>query len=145
LVYFECGLCSVQPRDWCMHAATITKGSPVHVAPACVGSGEGSDHFGSDVRSHFLHFCKSLFLGLAHDLMVTWQQLYRCTRTPLHAAIIIITFYLPCCLRYGYVNLKAQCLSFCFSFLCISILLGKSISLETVSLRTGIFSFYHSS
>ena len=27
------------------------KGSPVHVAPACVGSREGSDHFGSIVQS----------------------------------------------------------------------------------------------
>jgi hypothetical protein len=25
----------------------IKKGSPVHIAPACAGSGEGSDHFGS--------------------------------------------------------------------------------------------------
>jgi hypothetical protein len=25
--------------------------SPVHVAPVCVGSGEGSNHFGSYVRS----------------------------------------------------------------------------------------------
>jgi hypothetical protein len=36
-------------------------GSPVHVAPACVGAGEGSDHFGSYVCNLSLHFCKRLF------------------------------------------------------------------------------------
>jgi hypothetical protein len=30
------------------------KGSPVHVAPSCAGSGEGSDHFGSYVHTIFL-------------------------------------------------------------------------------------------
>jgi hypothetical protein len=40
------------------------KGSPVHVAPACAGSGEGSDHFMSYVSNLSLHFCKSLFHGL---------------------------------------------------------------------------------
>jgi hypothetical protein len=39
------------------------KGSPVRVAPACIGSGEGSDHFGSYVCILSLHFCKRLFLG----------------------------------------------------------------------------------
>jgi hypothetical protein len=29
-----------------MSVLTLKKGSPVHVAPACAGSGEGSDHFG---------------------------------------------------------------------------------------------------
>ena len=37
------------------------KGNLVHVAPACAGSKEGSDHFGSIVRSLSLHFCKRLF------------------------------------------------------------------------------------
>jgi hypothetical protein len=48
------------------------KGSPVHVAPACAGSGEGSDHFGSYVRSLYLHFCKRLFPGL--DPTTSWSQ-----------------------------------------------------------------------
>jgi hypothetical protein len=52
------------------------KGSPVHVAPSCVGSGEWSDHFRPYVRSSSVHLCKSLFSG-THDLMVTRQQLYR--------------------------------------------------------------------
>jgi hypothetical protein len=38
----------------------LVSGSPVHVAPACAGS----DHFGSDVCSLSLHFCKRLFPGL---------------------------------------------------------------------------------
>jgi hypothetical protein len=33
------------------HDALNYIGSPVHIAPACVGSVEGSDHFGSYVRS----------------------------------------------------------------------------------------------
>jgi hypothetical protein len=59
------------------------EGSLVHVAPACAGSGEGSDHFGSYVRSLYLHFCKRLFPRRTHDLMATRQQLYCCVRTPL--------------------------------------------------------------
>jgi hypothetical protein len=39
------------------------KGSPVHVAPACAESEEGSDHFGSYVCSLPLHFFKRLFPG----------------------------------------------------------------------------------
>jgi hypothetical protein len=35
------------------------RGQPV--APACTGSGGGSDHFGSYVRSLSLHFCMRLF------------------------------------------------------------------------------------
>jgi hypothetical protein len=54
----------------------------VHVAPACAGSREGSDRFGSYVRSLSLHFCKRLFPG-THDLMVTRQQLYCRARAPL--------------------------------------------------------------
>jgi hypothetical protein len=33
----------------------------VHIAPSCTGSVEGSDHFGSYVRSLSLHFFKRLF------------------------------------------------------------------------------------
>jgi hypothetical protein len=36
----------------------------VHVASACARSREGFDHFGFDVRSLSLHFCKGLFPGL---------------------------------------------------------------------------------
>jgi hypothetical protein len=38
----------------------VLKGSPVHTAPACAGSGEELDHFCSYVRSISLQFCKSL-------------------------------------------------------------------------------------
>jgi hypothetical protein len=41
----------------------IKKGSPVHIALACAGFGEGSDHFRSYVRSISLHLCKRLFPG----------------------------------------------------------------------------------
>jgi hypothetical protein len=44
----------------------------VHVAPACTGSEEGSDHFGSYARNLYLHFYKRLFLGLKP--MTTWSQ-----------------------------------------------------------------------
>jgi hypothetical protein len=43
---------------------TRERGSLVHVVPACAGSGEGSNHFGSYVRSLSLHFGKRLFPGL---------------------------------------------------------------------------------
>jgi hypothetical protein len=43
----------------------------VHIAPACVGSVEGFDYFGSNVRNIFLHFCKR-FSGL--ELMTSWSQ-----------------------------------------------------------------------
>jgi hypothetical protein len=43
----------------------------VHVAPACVGLGEGSDHFGSYGCNLPLHFCK-MFLGL--EPMTSWSQ-----------------------------------------------------------------------
>jgi hypothetical protein len=43
---------------------TTLKDSPVHVAPACARSREGSDHFGSYVCSLSLHFCKRLSPGL---------------------------------------------------------------------------------
>jgi hypothetical protein len=48
------------------------KGIPVHVAPTCAESGEGSDHFGSYVLNLSLHFCKRLFLGL--EPMTSWSQ-----------------------------------------------------------------------
>ncbi|XP_044343151.1 uncharacterized protein [Triticum aestivum] len=48
------------------------RAAPVHVAPACAGSGEGSDHFGSIVRSLSLHFCKRLFPGL--EPVTSWSQ-----------------------------------------------------------------------
>jgi hypothetical protein len=44
--------------------ANHKKGSPVHVVPACTGSGEGSNHFGSYVHSISLHFYNRLFPGL---------------------------------------------------------------------------------
>jgi hypothetical protein len=56
------------------------KGSLVHVAPACAGSREGSDHFGSYVRSLSLHFCKWLFLGL--EPMTAWSQGNNFTAAP---------------------------------------------------------------
>ena len=62
----------------------IKKGSPGAVAPACAGSGEGSDHFGSLVRSLSLHFCKRLFPGL--EPVTSWSQgsnFYRCAKAPL--------------------------------------------------------------
>jgi hypothetical protein len=48
------------------------KGSPVHVAPTCTGSGEGSDDFRSYVRNLSLYFCKMLFPEL--ELMTSWSQ-----------------------------------------------------------------------
>jgi hypothetical protein len=57
------------------------KGSLVHVAPACAGSGEGSNHFGSYVRSLFLHFCKRLFPGLE-------------PMTSCHKATVIIKYFI---------------------------------------------------
>ncbi|XP_044362097.1 replication protein A 70 kDa DNA-binding subunit A isoform X2 [Triticum aestivum] len=51
---------------------SFKKGNLVHVAPACAGSREGSDHFGSIVRSLSLHFCKRLFPGL--EPMTSWSQ-----------------------------------------------------------------------
>ena len=56
----------------------------MHVAPACAGSREGSDHFGSIVRSLSLHFCKSLFPGL--EPVTSWSQgssFYHCAKAPL--------------------------------------------------------------
>jgi hypothetical protein len=44
----------------------------VHVAPACVGSGEGSDHFGSYVHNLSPHFHKRLFPGL--EPITSWSQ-----------------------------------------------------------------------
>jgi hypothetical protein len=58
----------------------LIKGSLVHVARACAGSGEGSDHFGSYVRSLSLHFCKRMFLGL--EPMTTLSQGNNFTAAP---------------------------------------------------------------
>jgi hypothetical protein len=49
----------------------LQKGSLVHIAPACVGSGERSDHFESYVHSRSLYFCKMLLPGLEH--MTSWS------------------------------------------------------------------------
>jgi hypothetical protein len=51
-----------------MYAAL--KGNPVHVAPAWVGSREGSDHFRSYVRNLSLHFCKRLFNSHDHSIFL---------------------------------------------------------------------------
>ncbi|CAM0952226.1 unnamed protein product [Alopecurus aequalis] len=48
------------------HANFFLKRQPGAVAPACAGSGEESDHFGSIVRSISLYFCKRLFPGHAN-------------------------------------------------------------------------------
>jgi hypothetical protein len=50
----------------------IIKGSPMNVAPACAGSREGSNHFGSYVHSLSLNFCKRLFPRL--EPMASWSQ-----------------------------------------------------------------------
>jgi hypothetical protein len=57
------------------------RGSLMHVAPACVESGEGSDHFGSYVCSIFLHLCKRLFPGL--EPMTSWSVGHKATALPL--------------------------------------------------------------
>jgi hypothetical protein len=44
----------------------------MQVAPACTGSEEGSDHFGSHVHSLSLHFYKRLFPRL--ESMTSWSQ-----------------------------------------------------------------------
>jgi hypothetical protein len=45
----------------------------VRVAPACAGSREGSEHFGSYVHSISLHFYKRLFPRL--EPMTSWSLL----------------------------------------------------------------------
>jgi hypothetical protein len=42
----------------------------MHVTPACAGSGDGFDHFGSYVCSLSLHFCKRLFPGLEIEFFI---------------------------------------------------------------------------
>jgi hypothetical protein len=44
----------------------------MHVAPSCVGSREGSDHFGSYLHNLPLHFCKRLFSTL--EPITSWSQ-----------------------------------------------------------------------
>jgi hypothetical protein len=63
-----------------MLLVSIKKGSPVHVVPTCVGSGEGSDRFGSYVRNLSLHLCNRLFLGL--EPMISWSQGNNFTTAP---------------------------------------------------------------
>jgi hypothetical protein len=71
----------IRTKESFSHDALATiKGSPVHVAPACAWSGEGSDHFGSYVRSLSLHFCKRLFPGL--ERMTSWSQASSFTAVP---------------------------------------------------------------
>jgi hypothetical protein len=52
----------------------------MHIAPACVGSREGSDHFGSYVHSLSLHFLERLFPGL--EPITSWSQGNSFTATP---------------------------------------------------------------
>ena len=56
----------------CFSFSINKKGSPVHVAPTCAGSGEESDHLGLFVRSLSLHFCRRLVLGL--EPVTSWSQ-----------------------------------------------------------------------
>jgi hypothetical protein len=58
----------------------IKRGSPMYVAPACAGSGKGSNHFESYVRSIYLHFSKRLFPGL--EPMTLWSQVNSFTAAP---------------------------------------------------------------
>jgi hypothetical protein len=57
----------MQFSKYCLQPSSLFV-SPVHVAPACIGS----DHFGSYVRSISLHFYKRLFPGL--EPMTSWSQ-----------------------------------------------------------------------
>jgi hypothetical protein len=59
----------------------LKKSSPVHVAPACTGSEEWSDHFGSYIRKFPLHFCKRLLQGL--ELITSWSRGNSFTAAPL--------------------------------------------------------------
>jgi hypothetical protein len=52
----------------------------MHIALACVGSGEGSDHFGPYVHILSLYFCKKLFQRL--EPMTSWSQGNNFTATP---------------------------------------------------------------
>ena len=72
----SCVCClSASPWEDKIWTGCLKKGSPVHVAPACAGSGEGPDHFGSIVRRLSLHFCKRLFPGLEPvTIMTSWSQ-----------------------------------------------------------------------
>jgi hypothetical protein len=80
------------------------KGSPVHVASACAGSEEVSDHFVSYVRSISVFLQEAVLQDLTHDLMVTRQQLYRCAGAPLHFTDFG---------AYEYLTVDKQRLSFC--------------------------------
>jgi hypothetical protein len=67
----------------------------VHVAPAYAGSMEGSDHFGSYIRSLSLHFYKRLFPGL--------EQVYQYIFSKKKHLVALI--YRPSC---GHHSLTAQ-------------------------------------
>ena len=79
----------------------IALGSPVHEAPACAGFGEGSDHFGSFVRSLSLHFCKRLFPGLEPVTIHPWPHGHKATALPLLHSIAL-KFILPWLPYYQY-------------------------------------------
>jgi hypothetical protein len=75
-----------------------TKGIPVHVAPACTGSGEGSDHFRSYVHSLSLHFCKRLFPGPHGHKATTLTQYYTIIfGIPVHQVLKILKIYNHSC------------------------------------------------
>ena len=53
----------------------------MHVAPACAGSGEGSDHLGLLYTAPFPAFLQeAVSRTWTRDLMVTRQQLYHCAK-----------------------------------------------------------------
>jgi hypothetical protein len=56
------------------------RGSPMHVAPGCVGSDEGPGHFGFYAHSLSLYFCKTLFPGI--EPMTSWSQGNNFTAAP---------------------------------------------------------------
>jgi hypothetical protein len=78
----------------------LIKGSPVHVAPACASSGEGTDHFRSYVRSLSLHFCKRLIPRL--EPITSWSQGNNFTtvpRLPFYAQIPIQLHDIECIIK----------------------------------------------
>jgi hypothetical protein len=68
-------------------AIMVWLGSLVHVTPTCSGSEEESDHFRSYVRS--ISFLKDVVSSTwTHDIMVTRQQVYHCTRLPILVCLV---------------------------------------------------------
>ena len=57
---------------WSESDEKIKKGQPGACSSRLRRVGEGSDHFGSIVRSLSLHFCKRLFPGL--EPVTSWSQ-----------------------------------------------------------------------